>query len=137
MSPGGPVGGAARGSKRPLGFGTRLPPPPGEPRRRARRRPITPKQPTKKWTFSVKSLICFGCLPNFRGLFVAIMLNLVPPRPRQSPRNVFLVDSASHERSGAHLEQIFDHFPGEEVSNSRSGRHQLRLQVWISHTVIS
>ena len=31
------------------------------------------------------------------------MAKLGPPRPRQSTRQWFLVDSASHESSGAHL----------------------------------
>ena len=42
-------------------------------------------------------------LTNIRGPFGAIMVIFWSPRPRQTSENVFLVDAASHESSGARL----------------------------------
>ena len=58
-------------------------------------------------------LMCFDLhdfTMNFRGPFGAIAANSAPPRPRQSPTNMFLVDSASRESSGSYLGLVPDHF---------------------------
>ena len=50
-------------------------------------------------------------LPISGRPFGALTARIRPPRPRETSEDAFLMNTASHESSGAHLGHIFDIFP--------------------------